>query len=170
MGLLDRYPIVNIRRNHGLEHATIHILSEKYPNLSMVGRSDLSGFTLYGDVDTEDVHEASQEALQRMQAGEESLAVHPRCGTIIAVTGIMTGLAAFLSMAVMGRLNSRLRVAALPEVLLAATIAALFAHPVGLFVQENYTVTGKPGTLTIREITCSTKQAMTIHRVATVQP
>ena len=169
MGIFDTYPIVNIRRNHGLEHATIHVLSEKHPHLSMVGRSDLSGFTLYGEVETDDVREASEEALRRMRAGEVGLAVHPRCGTIIAVTGVMTGLAAFLSMALLGRLQSKLRLASIPEVLLASTIAALFAHPVGLFVQEKYTVTGEPGELAVAEITCSQKQAMTVHRVSTTQ-
>lgn len=170
MGLFDAYPIVNIRRNHGLEHATIHILSERYPNMSMVGRSDLTGFTLYGAVETDDVREATLAALQRMKAGETELAVHPRCGTIIAVTGIMTGLAAFLSMFLFGRSRSRLRLAVIPEVILASTIAALFAQPAGLLIQERFTVTGNPGDLAIQEITRSATQKMVVHRVTTVQP
>lgn len=170
MGIFDAYPIVNIRRNHGLEHATIHLLSEKHPHLSMVGRSDLTGFVLYGAVETDDVREAALEALSRMNAGEAELAVHPRCGTIIAVTGIMTGLAAFLSLLLFGRARKRLELAAIPEVILATTIAALFAQPMGLLVQERFTVTGNPGTLAIQEITRSATKKMVVHRITTVQP
>lgn len=170
MGLFEAYPILNIRRNHGLEHATIHILSEKHPKMSMVGRSDLSGFTLYGAVETDDVREAAVEALQRMKAGEAELAVHPRCGTIIAVTGILTGLAAFSSMFLFGRARDRLRLVVIPEVILASTIAALFAQPMGLLIQEKYTVTGDPGDLKIQEVTRSDHQTMVVHRVTTIQP
>ena len=92
MGLFNIYPLVNIRRNHGLEHATIHVLSEKNPRLSIVGRSDLGGFTLYGEVETDQVIYAADEALNRLRAGQAELAIHPRCGTILATTGILTGL------------------------------------------------------------------------------
>ena len=44
--------ISRIRRNHGLEHATIHVLSEKHRNFSAQGNSDYGGFNLniYGDI------------------------------------------------------------------------------------------------------------------------
>ena len=56
MNFLDDIPIVStIRRNHGLEHATIHVLSSHHLRLSMVGHATLDGFNLYGDVETSEV-------------------------------------------------------------------------------------------------------------------
>ena len=47
-------PVVSrIRRNHGLEHATIHILSKKFPGARLIGHSDARGFWLVGDLTTE---------------------------------------------------------------------------------------------------------------------
>jgi len=169
MGLFDMYPIVNIRRNHGLEHATIHVLSEADPQLSIVGRSDLNGFTLYGQIKTEAIHYASHEALRRLRDGQAELAVHPRCGTIIATTGIMTGLAAFLAVSVSGSPRQRFRWTTIPEAILAATFAALAAQPLGLLLQEHFTVSGQPGNLAIAGISRSPNKNMTIHRVSTRQ-
>src|SRR5258706_10996068 len=84
------------RRNHGLEHATVHVLSSRIKNLSIAGRSDGSGFWLMGDVSTEQVESAAAEALKRMQNGEHELAVHPNCGTGLVTTGIMASMAGFL--------------------------------------------------------------------------
>src|SRR5512142_1432673 len=97
MGLSNSSLITRIQRNHGLEHATIHIVSRRNGNLSLVGRSDWNGFTLYGPVDTSEVKHAAQEALRRLRQGEAELAVHPRCGTVVATTGLLTGLAAFMA-------------------------------------------------------------------------
>ena len=41
------------RRNHGLEHATITILSQRIRGVSLVGRSTPNGFHLYGNVSTD---------------------------------------------------------------------------------------------------------------------
>src|SRR5512145_1874572 len=98
MGSLNLPWLTRIQRNHGLEHATIHILSRRNGNLSLVGRSDWNGFTLYGPVDTAEVKHAAQEALRRLRQGEAELAVHPRCGTVVATTGFLTGLAAFIAL------------------------------------------------------------------------
>ena len=75
--------IARIRRNHGLEHATIHVLSEGHKRFSAQGNSDHRGFHLniYGDVTGEEVAAAVAEAHRRPRAGERHLAVHPNCGT-----------------------------------------------------------------------------------------
>src|SRR5450432_4134839 len=88
--VLDLPLIRRTRRNHGLEHATIHILSQRVSNLKMAGRSTDSGFVLLGDAPTEQVEAAVREALRRMSAGEHGLAVHPNCGTNLVTTGLMT--------------------------------------------------------------------------------
>src|SRR5438270_13376131 len=74
-----------VRRNHALEHATITILSGMVPNLTVSARSSSRGFVILGDVDLGLLRRAADEALQRLQAGEAELAIHPNCGTNLAV-------------------------------------------------------------------------------------
>ncbi len=168
MGVSDI--ITRVRRNHGLEHATIHILSQRQNRLSLAGRSDWNGFTIYGAVDTSELKRATQDALNRLRQGEADLAVHPRCGTVLVTTGLITGLAAFfaISLEPSGSRN-RFRWAAIPAAILAATFAAVFAQPLGLFLQENYTVDGNPGNLAIKRISLESDTGLIIHRVETTQ-
>ena len=170
MGFFD-LPLINrIRRNHGLEHATVHILTQRRTNLSLVGRSDWNGFTLYGTLDTADVRQAAQEALSRLRQGEADLAVHPRCGTVLATTGFLTGLAAFVAIGLDGStLRGRFRWAAIPAAILGATLAALFAQPLGLVLQERFTVNGNPGNLAIKRVSLESDQNLVVHRVETIQ-
>jgi len=166
MNLFDL--VARIRRNHGLEHATVHILSRQQPRLSVVGRSDWDGFTLYGPLDTTAVNEAAHEALRRLQQGEAGLAVHPRCGTVLATTGLLTGLAAFMALSLdTSGSKARFRWPAVPTAVLAATIAAMFAQPLGLLLQERFTVSGQPGSLQIKTVTARQTGNLTVHRIET---
>jgi hypothetical protein len=126
-----------IRQNHALEHATMHILSQCNPYVQLMGRSTSGGFYIYGDLDTRQVANAASEALVRLQQGEEHLAVHPRCGTNLAVTAVLAGTAAFA--ATLGRSRSKLD--RLPLALTAATIGAIVAQPLGHRIQERITTT-----------------------------
>jgi hypothetical protein len=163
--------IKRVRRNHGLEHATIHMLTRRIRNLSMAGRADWSGFYLYGEADTNMIWEAAQEALTRMRGGEHKLAVHPNCGTGLVTTSLMTSTAAIL-----GLLGTRNRAGdilnRLPLVMLLSIGALILSQPVGISLQKNFTVLGEPGDLEIVDITrheayLPFSGKMTIHRVHT---
>lgn len=135
MDILELEPLRRIRQNHALEHATIHLLARSDPSRHFVGRSTPRGFYIYGQVDTQTVADAVSEALARLQGGESDLAIHPRCGTGLAATGVLAGLAAF---AVLGPRRKR-RLSDLPAVIMATTLAALVAQPLGLTVQQRLT-------------------------------
>lgn len=155
-----------VRRNHGLEHATLHILSKRFSGKSLAGHSDSKGFWLLGDVTTESVDAAVQEALQRMKAGEENLAVHPNCGTNFATAGTMAGLAGATAMFGVGpRKRDKLDRLALAATL--ATLALMFAQPVGMFMQRYFTTSGIPGGLEVVEIIASQRGKVKAHRVLT---
>src|SRR5574341_899273 len=94
MNILETQPISIIRRNHGIEHATVHVLVQRHPNIQLVGRADTKGFNIYGDVPTGALASAAAEALRRLKSGEGELAVHPRCGTNLVVAGLLTAVAA----------------------------------------------------------------------------
>jgi hypothetical protein len=161
VGVLNLSAITRIRRNHALEHATIHVLSQRHRTLRLVGRSTLSGFFLYGQVDTASVASAASDALIRLQHGEKELAVHPRCGTNIAVAGMMAGLSTFGVMS--GRSRSKLE--RLPQVILAATLAILLAQPLGEVVQSKITTTSNVNGSFIAGITRQQRAGMTVHHV-----
>ena len=84
------------RQHHAIEHATIHLLSARFPRRVMAGMSDPWGFTLYGQLSTEAIEEAVEEAILRLQDGEEELAFHPNCGTNLTTTIFLATAAAFL--------------------------------------------------------------------------
>jgi hypothetical protein len=162
--------ITRIRRNHGLEHATVHILSQRHTSLALAGRSDWNGFTLYGSLDTSEVIQAAHEALRRLRQGETDLAVHPRCGTVLATTGLLTSLAAFLAISLdSSNPRGRFRWASIPMAVMAATLAAILAQPIGLMLQERYTVSGNPGNLKIKNISRKPLGQFVVHRIETVQ-
>ena len=129
--------IDHIRQNHSVEHATIHLLSRRYPDLRFLGRSIPNGFILFGDIGTEAVAETVMEALDRLQDGEAELALHPNCGSNIVVGGVLAGLAAWV--ATRGRRRSPWD--QIPAALLAATAALVVAQPLGPLFQERVTTT-----------------------------
>ena len=137
MNILETAPISTVRRNHGIEHATVHVLTSHDPTIRLVGRADTLGFFIYGDVSTEALHAAANEAIERLQNGEGGLAVHPRCGTNLVVAGLLTGIAAAIAL---GRRPSLRRI---PDAILATTLAAFVAQPLGLSVQEHITTSPK---------------------------
>jgi hypothetical protein len=133
MNILETAPISTVRRNHGIEHATVHILTARDPSLSLIGRADTTGFNIYGEVSTKKLRAAAEQALERLQNGEAALAIHPRCGTNLLTAGLLTAIAAILAL---GRKPS---IKKLPDVILATTFAAFVAQPLGQSLQQYVT-------------------------------
>jgi uncharacterized protein YqhQ len=166
-------PIIRrIRRNHGLEHATIHVLSAKTKNLSIAGRSTMGGFYLYGNVSTHDVEAAARQALARMQNGEHSLAIHPNCGTGLVTAGVLTSLAALAGTSNMKN-SVPDRLARLPSIILLSTLSLIVAQPLGLALQHHFTTLGDPGSMEVVDVSRSEfpvpvgGQRLTVHFVHT---
>lgn len=165
--LLNSPPVSRLRRNHGLEHATLHVLSKRHPRLSLAGHSDLGGFWILGDVTTEDLQSAVEEALSRLRNGEHNLAVHPNCGTNFATAGVLAGGVAALAMFGAGqRLRDKLE--RLPLAATLATLALVLAQPLGLRLQERVTTSGDPGSLEIAQVLAKPKRGrLRVHRIVT---
>lgn len=123
-----------VRQNHALEHGTVSILIGKLgPSLRLAGRAVPDGFYIYGKVPTDAIESSAAEALARLQGGEAALAVTPLCGTNIAVAGVLTGAASYLS------IGKRKRFDRLPGVFTAAMFGVLAAQPLGQLVQKYLT-------------------------------
>ena len=163
--------INHIRRNHALEHATIHLLSRQRQDLTIYARSGPRGLLVYGDLPTEQVAGAINEALERLRNGEYQLAVHPNCGTNLVTAGGLSGLAAVAAFGVQ-RIGKKKRnfwhwLGSLPLVVLVSTAALMFAQPLGQFLQLNLTTLAEMGDLHITSITRRNQGRLVFHMVRT---
>lgn len=165
--LLDRPALTRVRRNHGLEHASIHLLSQKYPQRSFVGRSDPSGFYIYGDVETSTLGELIHEALQRLRDGEQELAIHPNCGTNLVTAGLLAGSASFLALLGSEREGWRKRLDRMPNAIILAMGALILAQPLGRAAQKHITVQSDPGDLEVLGIQRIREDPRPLHRIIT---
>ncbi len=144
--LADMTRVDRVRRNHALEHATISIITERHPKVFLSGRSNRKGFYVFGEIETRELGSAISEALRRLKAGEAELAIHPRCGTNLAVAGILSGVAAALAAQLRPRQN-RFSYAVL------ASIGALMVAPgVGTEVQRHWTTLADISNLSVTRV------------------
>ena len=168
-------PVSRTRRNHALEHATVQVLGERYRGVRLVGRSSPWGFYIWGHLPTEDVLAAAQEGLRRLKAGQRHLAIHPNCGSNLAVAGVLAGLGAFLVVEGYKRAEAnagffqrfmnwlnRLSLACT-----AALLGIILARPLGPLFQTHVTTDADVGDMRIVGITRETRFGIVSHRVQT---
>lgn len=147
--LLEIPVVRRTRRNHGLEHATITLLSRRVRGLRMAGRSSQHGFILIGEAPTVEIERAAAEALQRMRRGEHQLALHPNCGTNLLTAGMLSTL---VGMVGFGNAARRPTVDRFAWTMLLMMAVSLAAQPLGMRLQEHFTTAGDPGDLEIVEV------------------
>src|SRR5690348_9068276 len=153
-----------VKQNHALEHATIVLLSRRFPDVRLAGISFAAGFFVFGDVPTEMILPAATEALQLLRTTSPELAIHERCGTNLAVSGMLTGLAA-MTVAKMRRPFSTLN-----NVILASTAALILARPLGLTVQRYITTQTPNDTMKITDVKRRVLFGTPAHFVSTDNP
>ncbi len=153
-----------VRENHALEHATIVLLSKRFPEVRMAGVSFAAGFFIFGDVPTEAIAPTAREALDRLRGDEPDLAIHERCGTNLAVAGLLTGMAAVGVSRLRKPLNS------LNNVVLASTAALIVARPLGMLTQRYLTTHTPNPTMQIAGVRRLTWMNGPAHFVSTDNP
>ena len=170
MEVLDRFlnfPMISrIRRNHALEHATLQVMAQKNPRLSAAGYSDTRGFLIVGNISTDQLHSAVNEALDRLLAGEVDLAIHPHCGTNFVASGMVAGVLAWLAMLGAGSGFSK-KLERLPGVMLLVTMGVILSQPLGPRLQAEYTTDADIGELEVTEIARLERPGVPIHRIRT---
>ena len=164
--ILNQDLSVRVRSNHALEHATLHVLQENGIKTQLGGISDMGGFWIYGEASTDIILTATQEALTRLADGENELAVHPNCGTNIAVGSLAAGGLAWIGMlGTRGRLSRKLR--RLPLAVLLGLIGYQIARPLGPKLQKQITTNADVKGLEIAEVVQQDLFGRTVHRVST---
>jgi hypothetical protein len=169
MGLIDAPFLQRIRRNHAIEHATIHILGRRYPNQHIAGRSDTRGFYIYGDVRTEDVIAAADEALRVLDEHPE-MAIHPMCGTNMVVGGVVAGLLSLAAVQTLPQERRTKPLEVLPRLILAGTAAMLASQPLGPAVQRRLTTRPVTDGVTVADVERRQHGRHTVHRVLLAEP
>ena len=164
--LLETTLASRVRRNHALEHATLNILTSRYPGLQAAGVSDAGGFWVTGRLELDSLTSAVVEALARLTAGEARLAFHAGCGTGYATTGVIAGTLAWLGMlgapkSMKGKLNR------LPNVIVLAMLGAVAAQPLGVRLQTRVTTKADPGSLELTGIQVYERGGVQAFRVRT---
>jgi len=149
MKILDLQPYLATRRNHALEHATIHMLARNYADKNLAGHSNPTGFFLFGDMTTDDIRSAVDEAMTRLRAGESELAIHPGCGTNLATSMVLP--MTFASVPFQGTRSPR-RLLLIPVALTFAAFGYFLSKPLGPWLQRNVTTEAELGNLQVKEI------------------
>ena len=142
--------ILETRRNHALEHATLHMLGRKNAHSPMAGHSNPTGFFLLGDISTQEVQIALEEALTRLRAGESGLAVHPGCGTNMATTAVLAGTFAWAPLR--GAKSTFWRLWLIPLAVVFAAFGYLLGKPLGPWLQKYITTEADLGSLQVVEV------------------
>ena len=153
-----------VKQNHALEHATIVLLSRKYPEVRFAGISFASGFFVFGDVPTEAIVPTANEALTLLRTTQPEMAIHERCGTNLAVAGLLTGLSSMTVAKLRRPYNS------FNNVLLASTAALILARPLGLVVQRYVTTQTPNASMNVVKVTPMQLFSTPAHFVCTDNP
>jgi len=121
-----------------------------------------------GRVPTEILLTATNQAIDRLNAGEKNLAVHPYCGTNFVASGVTAGLVAWLTMA--GANDSKDRWERLPLTIIASTLALIFSRPLGPWLQRKVTTKPDVPEVKVKGITLYERFGQQIHRVRIQHP
>ena len=160
--ILDLPLILETRRNHAVEHATLHILARKFKNQSMGGHSNPTGFFLMGNFTKQDIQEAADEAMRRMRGGETELAIHEGCGTNLATSTLLPATLAFIPMR--STRSNFWRFLLIPFAIALAVGGYFLSKPLGPWLQKNVTTEAELGNMRIIDIVPVRKG---LHRVIT---
>ena len=159
--ILDLPYILETRRNHALEHATLHMLARTH-KINMGGHSNPTGFFIFGELRTEDIRAALDEAYTRLRGGESELAIHPGCGTNLVATAFLPGTLAWLPF--QSTRSTRIRLLLLPLAILFGVFGFILSKPLGTWMQRNLTTEADLGNMRIVDVTLVRKG---VHRIIT---
>ena len=159
--ILDLPFILETRRNHALEHATLHMLAHTHTG-TMAGHSNPTGFFLFGNFSTQDVWAAATEALERLRGGESGLAIHAGCGTNMATTALLAGTFAWSVLRLAK--STLMKILLMPLAVFFGVVGFLISRPLGPVLQQRITTEANMGNMQIIDIIPVRKG---VHRVIT---
>lgn len=124
----------SLRKNHGLEHATVNILEKEYGFRNLAGYAEESGYYIIGADNTWVVEEAARKGLHLMKSGYGELAIHKRCGTSMTVANFISAIIFLLLLFYTGHFS-------IFNMLIAVILANLIGPYFGQIIQKYFTTT-----------------------------
>lgn len=131
-----------LRKNHGLEHATVNILEREYGHTNLAGYAEDDGFYILGLDNVWQVEEAARRGIQLLKRGQKDLVIHQKCGTSVTVANFISAVIFLLLLLYTGNFSI--------IYMLVAILAANLVGPfLGQIVQKYFTTTGDVGDMEI---------------------
>lgn len=131
---IARNPV--LRKNHGLEHATVNVLEGKYGYRNLAGYAENNGYYIIGVDNIHLVEEAAREGLALMKRGNSELAIHNKCGTSITMANFVSALIFLFLFIATGNFS-------IINMLLAVLVANLLGPFIGKYVQRYFTTSAE---------------------------
>lgn len=125
----------DLRKNHGLEHATANILEKEYGYDNLAGYAEDDGFYIIGAYNEWEVEQAARKGLALMKRGYEELAIHQKCGTSITVANLVSAIIFLFLLFTTGYFS-------IINMLIAIFLANLTGPVLGQVVQKYFTTSG----------------------------
>ena len=152
-----------IRKNHGLEHATVSLLLERGALTPIGGYSVPGGFIVWSKAAPEILIETAHDALELLEEGHSDLALSAHCGTNAVVAVALGGITAYLA----GR--GRGIAPIIRGTVLGLLVAKTLSQPIGKLIQRNVTVKSDPAGMEIRSVRVLRSSPVTVVGVSTSQ-
>lgn len=156
-----------MRKNHAIEHATMHLLSQMLPGRRFSGIALPTGFWIAGVADLEEIRKAAEVGLARLANGEARLAVHPNCGTNIVVTAFISAAASLTAMELHDDEERGLG-DTFSSLVAGGMIGAFAGRPLGPRAQKYVTTDADVNGMSIAGITCHFLRNFTAFYIQTV--
>jgi hypothetical protein len=119
-----------------------------------------------GQISTEELSLTVAEALKRLNAGQEELAIHKNCGTNLLVSGFAAGLAGAAGLIGVGK-RPRDKFERIPIITALSVLALVISRPLGHLLQKELTTSSNLGSLQIASITKHILNGTPAHRIKT---
>ncbi|MGM0436829.1 MAG: DUF6391 domain-containing protein [Bacillota bacterium] len=133
-----------LRKNHGLEHATINILEKEYGYNDLAGYAEEDGFYIMGVNNNIYVEEAARKGLNLMKNGKNELAIHKRCGTSMTVANFLSAIIFLFLLFTSGYFS-------ILNMIIAIVVANLIGPYLGQIVQRKFTTTSEVKEMEIKK-------------------
>ena len=121
-----------LRKNHGLEHATINILEKEFGYNDLAGYAEENGFYIMGVRNPDFVEEAAKKGLDLLKNNNDDLVIHKRCGTSMTVANFISAIIFLFLLFSSGHFS-------ILSMIIAIVIANLIGPYLGQIVQKNFT-------------------------------
>ena len=137
----------SIRKNHAMEHATIGLLlEERKVQGPIAGYATPLGFFVIGKVHSNDLDEAANSAITRLQNGESDLALSPFCGTNLLVAATLASLSVILTM------RGKSTIKKIPAAISSTLLGLVASQPIGRLIQQHFTTKARIGNSAVKSV------------------